>query len=106
MNANHNCPYCDAPQEHCNDEPFDQDAMWEEECSSCGKFYMLQGWYVEEYDASVADCLNGGVHDLRPVRCFPPGLGFGQYQCRACNTRITDEKERQKLLGQQAKGEA
>ena len=54
MNENHRCPYCDASQEHCNDEPFDQDDTWDEMCSDCGKSYRLTGWYEECYSASPA----------------------------------------------------
>ena len=84
MTGNHECPYCDADQEYCNDEGFGQDETWEEECTECGKTYLLTGRYVEEYSAARADCLNGGEHDYRPIKGYPEEWFIGKYRCRQC----------------------
>jgi hypothetical protein len=83
-NANHECPYCGKPQEHCNDEPFDQDEIWDEECNDCGKSYRLQGWYTEEYNAEKADCLNGAAHDFRQIVGAPEEWFIGKFRCVSC----------------------
>ena len=44
------CPYCDKPQEY-NGEGFEQDETWDEECSECGKSFILTVWYDPEFKA-------------------------------------------------------
>ena len=83
--TNHECPYCEAPQEYCNDEGFGQDDTWDEECTECGKLYRLQGWYEEEYSAEKADCLNGEPHDFKQIVGYPKEWFIGKFRCSACD---------------------
>ena len=88
MNSNHECPYCNAKQEHVNDEPFEQDEVWDEECSSCGKTYRLHGWYEENYRAEKADCLNGDVpHNFVQIMGLPKEHFIGKFRCSVCSKK-------------------
>lgn len=95
---NHECPYCNAPQEHTNDEGFRQDETWTEECTECGKSYRLQGWYVEEYSAEMADCLNGSDHDYRPITGYPREYFLGKFCCKMCDKKTSKEPTPETLL--------
>lgn len=84
MTSNHECPYCEEPQEYCNDDGFSQDEAWDEECTSCGKSYRLTGWYDECYNAHPADCLNGAPHNFKQIIGAPSEWFIGKFRCTAC----------------------
>lgn len=74
------CPYCGHDFDYCNDEGFEQDSTWQEECPACGKVFMLTGYYVEHYSEAKADCLNGlAEHDYRPSTPTRPS------RCKVCD---------------------
>ena len=67
------CPYCGEPQEINHDDGYgySEDEIYEQECSNCEKTFAYTTSISFYYEATKADCLNGGEHDLRPVIHYP-----------------------------------
>lgn len=67
------CPYCDAKQEICHDDGcgYSEDQKHQQECVECDKLFIFETTIVLSYEASKADCLNGGRHDWQPTFTVP-----------------------------------
>lgn len=63
------CPYCSheyQPEEICEPEK-----NHEEECPSCGKYYIATVDWEPFYSSYRAPCLNGGEHVWNKVKHYP-----------------------------------
>jgi len=58
------CPYCKAALYINHDDGYglEEDETHEQECSDCDKIFVYTTWISFSYEASKADCLNGGEH--------------------------------------------
>lgn len=67
MNADLECPYCNASLEVCHDDGFgyDEDKAHEMECDECGKNFVFQTHISFTYFPEKADCLNGSPHQFK-----------------------------------------
>ncbi len=68
-----NCPYCLSGQEinHDDGQGFEEDVFHEQECHDCEKTFTFTTTIIYYYEAEKADCLNGGEHELEPVKSYP-----------------------------------
>lgn len=73
MNKDVECPYCDNWQEINHDDGYgyEEDELYEQECNDCGKIFVYTTSITYYYEATKADCLNGGEHNLKPVEHSP-----------------------------------
>lgn len=81
------CPYCNAGIEICHDDGFGykEDQPHEYECGECEKKFVFHTSISFDYEASKADCLNGGPHDLRDSRNVFSSAGETiATSCRTC----------------------
>ena len=62
-----NCPYCDKEIEinHENNYGFCETEIYQQECDFCGKTFVFTTQISYDHTTDKADCLNGGVHQLR-----------------------------------------
>jgi DNA-directed RNA polymerase subunit RPC12/RpoP len=90
------CPYCGHEYQYDGDYGFEQDESWEEECPKCEKTFMLTGWYVAEFRSDKADCLNGGEHDMQPVKAFPK-FWPNWVRCSMCGKEIKGEIDQKEV---------
>lgn len=79
------CPYCDEPQEICHDDGqgYAEDVRHEQECGYCGKTFVFGTWISFHYEASKADCLNGGEHRLKMSSTYP--RDYSKMKCGDCD---------------------
>ncbi len=82
--SDYECPYCGAEHDYTNDEPFQQDETWDQECPSCEKSFRMRGWYTENYDTWKADCLNGAQHNFEQMAGYPKEWFIGKFRCKDC----------------------
>jgi hypothetical protein len=83
------CPYCCRDIEVCNDDGFglDESKVWQMECPHCGKAFVFHSSVSWSYYAEIADCLNGGEHDMMPYPHYPRYYPGWQY-CKACGHQV------------------
>jgi hypothetical protein len=67
MNADLECPYCNAALEVCHDDGFgyEEDRTHEMECPECEKNFVFHTAIHFSYRPAKADCLNGSPHRFR-----------------------------------------
>lgn len=67
------CPYCGKWQEINHDDGYgyEEDETFQQECDDCGKVFAYTTSVSYDHEASKADCLNGGKHNLKPVTHIP-----------------------------------
>jgi len=89
------CPYCGKSQQINHDDGYGYEEweIYEQECGDCGKIFVYTTSISFYYEASKADCKNGGEHDLRPIHGYPGYLFTGIKECFNCGDRIVVDKE-------------
>ena len=85
MNADMQCPYCGADQEVCHDDgqEYSEDEKHEHICTECKKTFVFTTYISINYEASKADCLNGGDHNLNMTKTYPKR--FSMMRCQDCD---------------------
>lgn len=94
-----NCPYCNIELEVVHDDGFgyEEDVKHQMNCYSCGKDFVFQTFISFDYEASTADCLNGGEHAWKASKTFPKE--FTEMHCEMCGERRTPtDAEMQTIL--------
>jgi len=78
------CPYCGSEQEICHDDGYgyEEDRIHTQECSKCEKIFTYRTRISFDYEASKADCRNGGEHDFQKTNTYPPE--FAKLRCSVC----------------------
>lgn len=89
------CPYCETEQDINHDDGYgyDENEVFEQECGSCGKTFVYTTHTSHSYDASKADCKNGGEHNLKKKHIFPEEFGVGVMLCADCGDDIVVDSE-------------
>ena len=87
-----NCPYCDAGLDINHDDGYGygENELYQQDCDSCGKTFVFTTSISYYYDATKAECLNGGEHDYYPTHTYP--TQFTQMECSLCGDRRTPTK--------------
>jgi len=85
MSADMQCPYCGADQEVCHDDGrgYSEDENHEHICSECEKTFVFRTFIYFNYEASKADCLNDGEHNLKMTNTYPKR--FSMMRCKDCD---------------------
>ncbi len=80
------CPYCEEGQEINHDDGYgySEDVTYEQECSNCEKNFTFTTSISLFHQASKADCLNGGEHQLKKVFHVPRHYPEWK-RCKDCN---------------------
>lgn len=67
------CPYCGKPQEINHDDGYgyEEDQQHSQQCRDCEKTFVYTTSISYYYEATKADCLNGGDHKYQPVKHYP-----------------------------------
>lgn len=67
------CPYCGEGQEINHDDGYgyQEDQTYQQYCSDCDKTFAYTTCISFDYDATKADCLNGGEHKLKKCKSYP-----------------------------------
>ena len=94
------CPYCDEWQEINHDDGYgyEEDRVYQQECTSCGKTFVYTTAIILSYNAEKADCLNGADHDWQPTITYPKECT--KMYCTMCDEHrepTSEEKERHKI---------
>jgi hypothetical protein len=78
------CPYCGHEQEVNRDDGFgcEEDMIYEMECCNCEKYFVFTASIHFYYDASKADCLNGGKHRYKKTSTVPRFAT--RWRCQDC----------------------
>ena len=68
------CPYCGSEEEINHDDGcgYEEDKIHSQTCGTCEKEYIYRTNISYSYETGQAPCLNGGEHDMVPVRHYPP----------------------------------
>lgn len=92
MNNDTNCPYCDHPQDINHDDGYgyEEDIIFEQECSNCGKIFIYTTAIMLLYETEKAPCRNGAPCDFQPVKSFPQ-LFPDHVRCACCGDEIRGE---------------
>lgn len=79
-----NCPYCDAEIEinHDDGHGYTEDEAHQQECPECEKNFIFYTSIHFSYDASKADCLNGGEHKWKKTLTIP--AEYSKLRCEDC----------------------
>ena len=87
------CPYCGESQEinHDGGYGYEQDALHEQECISCGKSFVYRTYITFSYTSYQADCLNGEKHKFEPTKTYPKE--FTRMRCKDCGYERPLNKE-------------
>ena len=88
-----NCPYCDAELEINHDDGYgyEEDEIYTQECSECGKTFTYTTSISFYYEAEQAPCQNGEEHRLKPMRGYPSEFYEGKIRCEWCGEEFVDE---------------
>jgi hypothetical protein len=95
------CPYCEAWQEIDHDDGYgyQEDELYEQECSECGKTFGYETMIIYSYAAKKLPCSNGEDHCLEEYKVIPHEFGVGKKKCKWCGDVITvDEKASKEAL--------
>ena len=95
------CPYCGKWQEINHDDGYgyDEDELYEQECSECGKTFGYETKIIYSYSTKKLPCRNGEDHYLEDYIVYPSALGAGKKRCKWCCEIITiDEKAHKDAL--------
>ena len=67
------CPYCNEYQEINHDDGYgyEEDKVHEQCCNDCGKHFAFTTSISFSYEASRADCMNGGDHQFETTHTHP-----------------------------------
>lgn len=86
------CPYCNEWQEINHDDGYgyEENIRHEQECSDCGKVFTFNTYIIFSYEAYMAPCLNGELHDLENVTHFPKHWPNWS-RCRNCEYEVRGE---------------
>lgn len=105
MNADLECPYCNASLEVCHDDGFgyDEGKSHEMECDECGKNFVFHTHISFSYHPEKADCLNGSPHQFREWQKLWLNSKDEEVQDRRC--RVCDHVERRNLKISEANAE-
>jgi hypothetical protein len=78
------CPYCDSEVEIDHDDGYgnEEDGVFEQECSECGKTFAYTTQWARTHDLFKADCLNGAPHCFEKTCTYPPE--FARLRCSVC----------------------
>ena len=76
------CPHCDYEMDD-PDECYEEGTTYEHECESCEKNFIFSVSYTRDYHPESAECLNGGHHDWKRNRTYPPD--FSVMHCSTCH---------------------
>jgi len=79
------CPYCGAGQEICHDDGYgyEEDKTHEQKCSDCEKTFAFTTSVCFLYEATKAECLNGGEHRYKPTMTVP--RKYTKMRCTDCD---------------------
>ena len=94
-----NCPYCDLTQEINHDDGYgyQEDEIYQQECSDCGKTFTFTTSISLYYDVEKAACLNGSKCEYKPTVTYPKS--FTRMECAMCGDRRTPtESEMRDIL--------
>ena len=85
MSKDVECPYCGVWQEINHDDGygFEEDVIYEQQCSDCDKYFVYTIGILYVYDANEADCLNGSDHDYKPTITYPKE--YTRMRCTICD---------------------
>lgn len=83
------CPYCGAWEEINHDDGYGygEDEVYQQNCGSCDKNFAFQTSISFDYDATKADCLNGGEHEFKASATLP--RKYTRMYCTACDLKRT-----------------
>jgi len=83
------CPYCEEWQEICHDDGYgyEEDEVFQQECSDCGKVFTFTTAISFDYWAYKAPCKNGGDHKWVKIRGSPSKFFENKYRCDYCDER-------------------
>ena len=89
MSKDVECPYCGQWQEICHDDGYgyEENTFHQQECLHCDKIFVFTTSISFYYDATKADCLNGGEHRYYHLSRYPkfyPGFA----RCLDCDEEI------------------
>ena len=92
------CPYCEAPIEINHDDGYgyDEDKMYEQECSECGKSFAFTTCISFDHEAFKADCLNGSPHNFKPMATCPKEAT--EMECGNCGKRRRPTEEEMRTI--------
>lgn len=81
------CPYCGADQniDHDDGQGYEEDRIHEQQCDACEKNFTFTTSVLYFYEASKADCLNGGEHKYQANCCIP--RKYTKMECVDCEAR-------------------
>ena len=67
------CPYCGHEFDICTDDSFgcEPSVTYEQECPSCGKYFVFTMDWSPTYYPEKADCLNGEDHTWEASHTYP-----------------------------------
>jgi len=89
------CPYCEQEIKinHDDGQGFEEDKIYSQECSHCGKTFIYTIYIIYNYTLEKADCLNeGGVHDYQETLTYPRFCA--RMQCTMCGDEQPLPKEK------------
>jgi len=94
------CPYCGEGLEVCHDDGqgYEEDERHEMGCFKCGKEFVFTTSITFYYEPSMADCLNGAHHVLKPSKTIPEW--YTKMECVDCDFKREpniQEKETYKI---------
>ena len=72
---NINCPYCDMGVEIRHDDGTGwhaEDGIQHQQCPHCGKNFAFTTAIPRYYEATKVPCLNGGDHQWKKIKAYPP----------------------------------
>jgi len=103
MNYDVACPYCGENLEVCHDDGLgvEEDTPHEMECYECEKNFVFYTTISFSYEASIADCLNGSDHKLKPTTTYPKE--YTRMACSDCgySRRMTGVELKEALVKQE-----
>jgi len=95
------CPYCGEGQDINHDDGYgyDEARTYEQECGDCEKTFVYETSIIFSYEASTADCLNGGEHDWYAPVTYP--RKYTRMTCRDCDLkRKPTDSEMERILSE------
>lgn len=88
------CPYCGEEQEINHDDGYgyDEDQTYKQRCCHCAKTFAFTTTISVDYDATKAECLNGGEHAYKKTNTVP--RRYTKMRCINCGDErpLTDNE--------------